>query len=97
MRTSPHEETARIDGAVRGHENITGDYVLAAGAAHPHHVPGIVNLDVGARHYHVYQRCACFGISASQHHPMRMVHTAAELPTPVDAVAAIDGGRDALP
>src|SRR5579871_2996399 len=95
--TLSEKEFSRIDGAVSGNEDAAGHDVLAAGAAHPQNLPGVVDLDIAARHHGMNSWSPCRRVRATQHHPLRIIYAAAKLPSPFDAIAPVDRKRDALP
>ena len=80
-----------------GHEDVVCDDVLAAGSLQAHHVPGVIDFDLGARHHQMDAGAARFRIGASEHHPLRVIDAAAELPSPVDAIPALDRVCSPLP
>ena len=45
---APMKQRARLDRAMRGHEDIVRDDVLAAGPLQAHHVPGVIDFDLVA-------------------------------------------------
>jgi hypothetical protein len=54
---------------MRWYEDVVGHHVLATCALQAHHVPGVIDLDLGARHHQMHGGAARLRVGASEHHP----------------------------
>ena len=100
----PGRRTHR-DGMALGDEDVGNREVVAAGAAQAEHVPRIQDRGARPPAPRIFASIGAPGRTAHRlvvvpddaraHQPARMVDAAGEVPTAVDAIAAVDGPRAA--
>src|SRR6266542_4815327 len=87
-----HQQSAgHLNRALRGHEGLGHRPIVAAGAAHAGHVPGIDHRDYRRRHKEAKQ-CALATIDDVEvaHHPVTLATAATERPATAHQKAALD-------